>query len=205
MEPPRTPAMGFTDVSILIPPCSYSSPATWAYLFPYCLLILSCPPTLSLHIPVRLTGAQVTTIIVPVEPSAPSRSQNYFPSPTVSEQLARPNTFIHFSLFTPHSSEIPPCPLNQARWERLTQEYPDKLVIAALLGICQFGCRIGYQESRQKPTIHTNLSTSQAEPHVVSSEIKMELGKHRLKKYSSIAALPECYTALPLGLIDKSD
>ena len=100
---------------------------------------------------------------------------------------------------------MPPCPLNQTGWKRLTQEYPDKLVIATLLGICQFGCRIGYEASRQKPTIHANLSTAQAEPHVVSAEIQIELRKHRLKKYSSIVALPQHYTASPLGLIDKSD
>jgi len=100
---------------------------------------------------------------------------------------------------------MPLYPLNQSGWELLTHEYSDNLVITTLLGICQFGCRISYEGSHRKPKIYVNPSTAQDEAHVVSSEIQIKLGKHRLKKFSSIVALPQHYTASPLGLIDKSD
>jgi len=180
-------------------------PTTCTYTFPHYHLLIFVSHIISYCVPVGLTGTQVTAITVLAERYASSRSQDDCLNSSVSKQLARLNTSIHFALFTPHSSEMPPCPLNQTGWELLTQEYPDKLVIAALLGICQFGCRIGYEGSRQKLKIHANISTAPAEAHVVSSEIQIEQGKHRLKKYSSIVALPQHYTASPLGFIDKSD
>ena len=90
-------------------------------------------------------------------------------------------------------------------WERLTRKYPDREVIRAIIGICRFGARIGYEEELSTITIHQNLSTAFEFPEVVTTEIQAELTKHRLRLYSSYNQLPRFFTASPLGLTDKSD
>jgi len=65
---------------------------------------------------------------------APAPRKHLFHS-TVSKQPPRPNTRIHYPLFTPHSLSMPAGPLNINGWERLMTEFPDKALVTALLGI----------------------------------------------------------------------
>ena len=90
-------------------------------------------------------------------------------------------------------------------WGRLTREYLDWEVIRAIIEICLFGARIGYEEELSTITIHQNLSTAFEFPQIVTTEIQAELTKHRLRLYTSYNQLPRCFTASPLGLPDKSD
>ena len=90
-------------------------------------------------------------------------------------------------------------------WKELTQSYPDPDVIISILGICDFGARIGYVGHRTAATIHSNLETAHSEPHLVTEDIAKELRKGRLELYSSAESLPVHYTASPLGLTDKAD
>jgi len=95
--------------------------------------------------------------------------------------------------------------LKQGGWDRLTAEYPDREVIMAILGICQYGARIGYKGNRDAVTLHPNLSTANEDPSLVTAEIQSELQQERLKAYPNAECLPRHYTASPLGLIDKAD
>ena len=88
-------------------------------------------------------------------------------------------------------------------WGRLTREYPDRDVIKAIIGICLFGARIGYEGELSTITIHQNLSTAFEFPEVVRTEIQAELTKHRLPLYTSYNQLPRFFTASPRGLTDK--
>jgi len=100
---------------------------------------------------------------------------------------------------------MPPSPLNYAGWKRLTLAFPDNKVITAILGICQFGARIGYHGSRHIPAIYPNLSTAQVDSYLLSDDIASALGKNQLKEYSNVPSLPNHFTASPLSLINKSD
>jgi len=90
-------------------------------------------------------------------------------------------------------------------WERRTSRYPDQSIVDAILGICEYGARIGYEGSRTSVTIHPNLSRAEEAPSTVTAEIISELKKNRLELYSDYRSLPNHYTASPLGLTDKSD
>ena len=90
-------------------------------------------------------------------------------------------------------------------WERRTSRYPDQSIVDAILGICEYGARIGYEGSRTSVTIHPNLSRAEEAPSTVTAEIISELKKNRLELYSDYGSLPNHYTASPLGLTDKSD
>ena len=90
-------------------------------------------------------------------------------------------------------------------WGRLTREYLDREVIRAIIGICLFGARIGYEGELSTITIHQNSSTAFEFPEVVTTEIQAELTKHRRRLYTSYNQLPRFFTASPLGLTDKSD
>jgi len=100
---------------------------------------------------------------------------------------------------------MPPGQLNLQAWRRLTLRYPDQALISSLLGICEFGARIGFQGHWNSITIHQNLSTATEDPAIVAADIEAELGKNRLMLYSSYDSLPPNFTASPLGLADKAD
>ena len=79
------------------------------------------------------------------------------------------------------------------------------MVITAILGICQFGARIGYQGQGTSITVNLNLATAEADCSIVGAEIESELGKWRLELYTSKDALLQHFTASPLGLVDMAD
>ena len=119
--------------------------------------------------------------------------------------MARPNTAIHYPLFTSHKLKMPAGTLKAAGWEHLARNFPDSEVVVALLGICQYGARIGYESVRSAVTIHSNLSTANDDPALVTAEIISEIERGRLEVYPNRASLPNNYTASPIGLTDKSD
>lgn len=112
--------------------------------------------------------------------------------------LARPNTSIHYTLFTRHALPMPKQVLKREGWERRTSQYPDPSIVDAILGICEYGARIGYEGSRTSATIHPNLSSAEEDPSTVTAEIISELKKNRLELYPDYRSLPNHYTASPL-------
>ena len=100
---------------------------------------------------------------------------------------------------------MPTGQLRRDGWAKLTQDYPDPNVITAVLGICTFSARIGYEGYRSKTTIHSNLKSAIAEASIVSADIVSELNQSRLEVYSGPNNLPRHFTASPLGLTDKAD
>lgn len=83
--------------------------------------------------------------------------------------------------------------------------FPDREVIDAILGICKFGARIGYEGERNSITIHKNLTSALENPDLVTKDIETELEKNRLEYYPNLNSLPRDFVASPLGLTDKSD
>ncbi|KAG0635992.1 hypothetical protein HOY80DRAFT_1003825 [Tuber brumale] len=198
MVPPNYPATGPMDVSFpisRIPHCHFLKHVIHA---PF-------SPQDNLHLTFQLTDKQVTPTLTTHEIPMCSRLGNCSPISTVCKQVARPNTAIHYPLFVPLSFNLPCGQLSIEGWERASVDYPDKAVITAILRTCRFGARIGYGEICKTPIIHPNLSTAQADPHLMSSDIAVELSKNRLKIYSDLSKLPNHYTASPLGLINKLD
>lgn len=132
------------------------------------------------------------------------------PSPTLlrvatPELEILPNTTIHYPLFTSHTIPMPAGVLKPAGWAQLTKNLENAEVISPILGICQYGARIGYHGHRSKITIHQNLPTAEHDSKLVSADIVKELHKNRLVTDPDIASLPTIFTASPLGLVDKSD
>ena len=86
------------------------------------------------------------------------------------------------------------------------KQFRDKQVVTAILGIGEYGDRIGYERHRSVATIYSNLVTGNTEADLVSADIAAEAMKNRLNFYSdNSTSLPPHYTASPLGLTDKSD
>jgi len=127
------------------------------------------------------------------------------PSMATPKLPPRPNTVLHYILFTPHNLPMPAGPLKTAGWKRLTAKFQDQEVIAAILSVCQYGARIGYCGQRTAPTIYPNLPTVDQNAAIVTQEIESEMRRGRLEVYLNRASLPRHYTASPLGLTDKSD
>ena len=100
---------------------------------------------------------------------------------------------------------MPKSALKLEGWECLTLLYPDRRVVDAILGMCKYAARIGYQNHRERATIHPNLSTAEEDPSLVTAEITSELEQERIQAYPSFECLPTHYTASPLGLTAKSD
>ena len=123
----------------------------------------------------------------------------------MKQNLASPNTSIHYTLFTPHALPMPKQVGKREGWERRTSRYPDQSIVDAILGICEYGARIGYEDSRTRVTIHPNLSSAEEDPSTVTAEIISELKKNRLELYPDYTSLRNQYTASPLGLTDKLD
>jgi len=65
--------------------------------------------------------------------------------PLVSKPTARPNTSIHYAVYTRHRIPMPAGQLKFNGWQNLMMTFPDPVVVRAILGICQFGARIGYE------------------------------------------------------------
>jgi len=99
-------------------------------------------------------------------------------------------------------------PTGQLRGEggaKLTQDYPDPDMITAVLGICTFGARIGYEGYRNTTTIHPNLKIAIAEAPTVSADILLELNKSHLEVFPDVNSLPSHFSASPRGLTHKTD
>ena len=148
---------------------------------------------------------QESHTIIATQAITPAESCLYPTSSLVIKPPARPNTTLYYTLFLPHTAKMPAGQLNLEGWRSLTTGYPDRSVIESILGICEFGACIGYEDPRSTRTIHPNLSTASDNPELVTTEIQTELRKHRLRQYSGYTALPQYFTASPLGLTDKSD
>ena len=123
----------------------------------------------------------------------------------VSLQATRPNTALYYQLFIPHTTPMAAGQLSYTGWKELTEYNPECDVIDAILGICEFGTRIGYQERRTSVTIHPNLAISEEDTYLVQADIQSELEMGRLEQYTTPDTLPNNYTASPLGLVDKAD
>jgi len=100
-------------------------------------ILVSRPPSTVSRLP-----SPVSRLPSPVSrrPSPVSR----LPSP-VSGLPIRPNTTLFYTLFTSHSYPMPAGQLKYKGWKKLIKEYPDNSVTEAILGICQFGARMGFE------------------------------------------------------------
>jgi len=65
-------------------------------------------------------------------------------------------------------------------WRQLTTCYPEPGVVEAILGICQYGARIGYEGNRGPVKIYRNLSSAKDTPEIVTTDIAAEVDKNRL-------------------------
>lgn len=127
------------------------------------------------------------------------------PGLTVSQQFTCPNTAIHYTLFTPNDTHMPAGPLNFNEWKKHRSTFPDRRVTSAILGICHYGARIGYEGPRDSISIYPNLTTAEEDKEIVFTAIASDLANNRLKYYENRLYLPACYRVFPLGLGDKSD
>jgi len=127
------------------------------------------------------------------------------PYSAVSKQPPRPNTQIHYKPFTSHTAPMRAGSLNIHGWKKHMKEFPDEQVLTAILGICEYRARIGYERHRSVATIYYTLVTADTEADLVSADIAAESMKSRLNLYSDSASLSPHYTASPRGLTDKSD
>ena len=100
---------------------------------------------------------------------------------------------------------MPAGQLNLVGWRALTASYPERRLVETILGICQFGAKIGYEGTRSTIQIHSNLSGAEDLPEIIAADIAAEPEKNRLQYYPSQSSLPDYYIASPLGLTDKSD
>ena len=155
---------------------------------------------------IKLTATQA------ISPRAAAHSAIRYQEPignssglTVSPQFTRPNTAIHYSLFTPHDTPMPAGPLDLIGWKKHTEILPDQRVTSAILGICRYGARIGYEGPRNSINQYPNLSTAEENEEIVTADIVSELADNCLKCYSNRSCLPTYYKASPLGLVDKCD
>jgi len=95
--------------------------------------------------------------------------------------------------------------LKAGGWKSLASEYPDPGLISAVLGICKFGARIGYERDHYAVTIYANLAMAVHDSDLMTADIEAEWKKGRLEKFDNLDALRDHYTASPLGLTDKAD
>lgn len=192
-------------------PRAASSPKSTAASYPNSLA--TSYPTLRAESSSKSTAASCSSLTSISCPSSLAASSLIFQatrchnlsSSLISKPPARPNTTLHYTLFTPHSSPMPQGQLNQDGWKRLGKDYPDRAVVNSILGICQFGARIGYIGERDTIRIHPNLSSASECSELVTAEIHTELEKKRIRQYRTFSSLPLHYIASPLGLTDKSD
>jgi len=127
--------------------CHLDSPSLWLPL--YCL-----------YITFKLTCRQSTFTLTLTTHEVPPMSpllENYCLITSVCKHAARPNTAIHYPLFVPHQLNLSRSQLSIKGWERATLDYPERAVITAILGVCRYGARIGYEGHHETLTIYPNL------------------------------------------------
>ena len=132
-------------------------------------------------------------------------SENYPTRLTVSKQPPRPNTTLPYSVFTYHETPMPAGQLRHEGWRHLLAAYSEPVVVEAILGICQYGARIGHGGHRRRGQIHPNLKSAEDSPETISTDIAKELANERFDCYTSLSTTPEDFVASPLGLTDKAD
>ena len=132
-------------------------------------------------------------------------SEYYLTRLTVSKQPPRPNTTLPYSVFTYHETPMPAGQLRHDGWRHFLAVYPEPVVVEAILGICQYGARIGHEGHRGPGQIHPNLKSAEDFPETISTDIAKELENERFDCYTSLSITPEDFVASPLGLTDKAD
>ena len=85
---------------------------------------------------------------------------------------------------------MPAGQLKYAGWSKPTTTFPDPEVRDAILGICQFGARIGYEGARYSLTLYQNLATALEDPETVTMDLGRELEKGHFEEYSHFELLP---------------
>ena len=100
---------------------------------------------------------------------------------------------------------MPAGQLKYTGWSKHTTTFPDPEVRDAIVGICQFGTRIGYEGTRDSPTLYLDLATTLEDDETVTKDLGRELEKGHFEEYSHFELLPPGFTASPLGLTDNVD
>lgn len=77
-------------------------------------------------------------------------------------------------------------------------------MIRAILGICPYGAKIGYEGRRKTTSIDANLSSANIDLVLVTAKLATEINKNRFEVYPDSGSLPEHYTVFPPGLTEKS-
>lgn len=73
-------------------------------------------------------------------------------------------------------------------------------MVKAILGICRFGAKIGYEGYHKSITIHSNVSSANVDSALVTADLASELKMNCFEVYQDSGHLPLNYTASPLGL-----
>ena len=93
--------------------------------------------TIDSKLPLTFTQVPCTYIRqLLLEPTPNSAYKLFSTGPT------RPDTMVHYPLFTSHQIPMPAGQLRAAGWKAVTTGYPDPKIIMTILGICKFGARI---------------------------------------------------------------
>ena len=98
---------------------------------------------------------------------------------------------------------MPRVPLNPSGWVQLCQDYSDKAVAEAVVGIPRFGARIGFQGTRNGRCIAQNLLSAGQLPGLLREDLLEQIENDQLIIYKSPDALPHVFYSSPLGLVDK--
>jgi len=148
------------DQSCLLEPTDSSFPEFSTHP---CYNQLSSPSFL--YISLHCDNAKLTTtqaiLSYTTEKQKTSSINTMHPMPLVSKQLPRPNTLIHYTLFTPHKIPMPAGQLRFECWRELTRGDADQGVITQILGMCQYGARIRYEGQRSGIVIYPNLASTE--------------------------------------------
>ena len=68
-------------------------------------------------------------------------------------------------------------------WRNHCQNYPDKAVVAAIVGIAQYGARIGFQGIREGHHLAQNLVSAYKLPEILRGDLQEQMENDRLIIY----------------------
>ena len=168
----------------------------------FLLLLIRSPPAYQ-----KLTTILIVAALTPTPKRSdlhPGPMDRWLPA-DISKEPARPNTTIHYPVFSPHSLPMPMGQLRETGWKQLTTHFPDHELIRAILGICSYGAKIAYEGCRKTTTIHPSLSSANIDAARETADLASELKMNRLEVYQDSGSLPEHYMVSPLGVADNSD
>lgn len=100
---------------------------------------------------------------------------------------------------------MPRVPLSISGWRNHCLNYPDTEVVAAIVGIAQYGARIGFQGIREGHHLARNLVSAYELPEILRGDLQEQMENDRLIIYESKETLPPLFYSSPLGLVDKPD